>query len=289
MTSLREALRRGSLVVAPGVGDALGALLVAEAGFEALSISGYQVAATLGYPDVGLVTMTEMVERAARVVEAVEIPVITDADTGYGNAVNVARTVRAFSRAGVAAIHLEDQVSPKKCGAMDGRVLIPADEMVGKIAAALDARERDDLMIIARTDAISAEGIDAALARAGAYRRAGADAVMVMAPRSVDDLVRFRREIEGPLVVTMGSWRFSCSVKDLEAIGYDVVLFPLTTMRRTVTVVREVLRELRARGEVDHGPRAMIPVEELHALLGLGRIRDMEARYAVVRAGRHEG
>jgi len=144
MSRVLDLMAQEGMLVAPGVGDALGALLVVEAGFRAVYMSGYQVSATLGHPDVGLVTMSEMVDRARSIAEAVEVPLITDADTGYGSAVNVTRTVRAFERAGVAGIHLEDQVSPKKCGAMAGRALVPIPEMTGKIKAALDARRSDE-------------------------------------------------------------------------------------------------------------------------------------------------
>ncbi len=280
MASMQELLSKG-LVVAPAVGDALGALLVAEAGFQAVSISGYQVAATLGYPDVGLVTMSEMVERATQIAEVSGVPVISDADTGYGNAVNVTRTVRAFERAGIAAIHLEDQIFPKKCGAMTGHSLVSEGEMVGKIKAAVDTRQSANFLVFARTDAISTDGIDVAIRRSLAYRKAGASGIMVMAPRSVDDLIRFRRDVDGPLMVTIGSWKFQCSVRELEDIGYNVVMYPLSLMRRAISAMREVLQELRVKGEVDHGPERMISVEALHDLLGLGRIHDIENRYGI--------
>lgn len=280
MAGMQELLSQG-LVVAPAVGDALGALLVAEAGFQAVSISGYQVAATLGYPDVGLVTMSEMVERATQIAEVSGVPVISDADTGYGNAVNVTRTVRALERAGIAAIHLEDQIFPKKCGAMTGHSLVSEDEMVGKIKAVVDTRRSSDFLVFARTDAISTDGIEAAIRRSQAYRKAGASGIMVMAPRSVDDLIRFRRDVEGPLMVTIGSWKFQCSVRELDGMGYNVVLYPLSLMRRAISAMREVLQELRVKGEVDHGPERMVSIEALHDLLGLGRIRDLESRYGV--------
>lgn len=280
MAGMQELLSQG-LVVAPAVGDALGALLVAEAGFQAVSISGYQVAATLGYPDVGLVTMSEMVERATQIAEVSGVPVISDADTGYGNAVNVTRTVRALERAGISAIHLEDQIFPKKCGAMTGHSLVSEDEMVGKIKAAVDTRRSSDFLVFARTDAISTDGIEAAIRRSQAYRKAGASGIMVMAPRSVDDLIRFRRDVEGPLMVTIGSWKFQCSVRELDGMGYNVVLYPLSLMRRAISAMREVLQELRVKGEVDHGPERMVSIEALHDLLGLGRIRDLESRYGV--------
>ncbi|HLE43510.1 MAG TPA: isocitrate lyase/PEP mutase family protein [Methylomirabilota bacterium] len=279
MSRVLDLMAQEGMLVAPGVGDALGALLVVEAGFRAVYMSGYQVSATLGHPDVGLVTMSEMVDRARSIAEAVEVPLITDADTGYGSAVNVTRTVRAFERAGVAGIHLEDQVSPKKCGAMAGRTLVPIPEMTGKIKAALDARRSNDFLIIARTDAIGTEGFEPAIERGQAYRAAGAGAVMVMSPRSREDLARFRKEVDGPLVVTMGSWGFDCPVADLRAIGYGLVFYPVSTMRRAVTVVRQLLRELATTGAMDHSPASMIPMPEMHELLGLARVQRLDARY----------
>lgn len=279
MSQVLDLMAQEGTLVAPGVGDALGAFLVVEAGFRAVYMSGYQVSATLGHPDVGLVTMSEMVDRARSIAEAVDVPLITDADTGYGSAVNVTRTVRAFERAGVAGIHLEDQVSPKKCGAMAGRTLVPIPEMTGKIKAALDARRSDDFLIIARTDAIGTEGFEPAIARGQAYRAAGAGAVMVMSPRSREDLARFRKEVDGPLVVTMGSWGFDCPVADLRAIGYGLVFYPVSTMRRAVTVVRQLLRELTTTGAMDHSPASMIPMPEMHELLGLARVQRLDARY----------
>lgn len=281
MSRVLHLIRQEGTLVAPGVGDALGALLVVEAGFRAVYMSGYQVSATLGHPDVGLVTMSEMVDRARSIAEAVEVPLITDADTGYGSAVNATRTVRAFERAGVAGIHLEDQVSPKKCGAMAGRALVPIPEMTGKIRAALDARRSDDFLIIARTDAIGTEGLERAIERGQAYRAAGAGAVMVMSPRSREDLLRFRKEVDGPLVVTMGSWAFDCPVADLRAIGYGLVLYPVSTMRRAVTVVRQLLRELATTGAMDHSPASMIPMPEMHELLGLARVQRLDALYGL--------
>lgn len=279
MAGLRTLIDGGVTVMAPGVGDALAARVVAEAGFGAVYMSGYQVAATLGYPDVGLVTMSEMAERAASICEAVELPVITDADTGYGNPVNVTRTVRTFERAGVAALHLEDQAFPKKCGAMPGRRLVPVEEMVGKVRAALDARRSSDLMIIARTDAITTEGLDAAIRRAQAYESAGADAVMVMAPRTAADLRDFGRAMKAPCAVTMGSWDFECSAAELRDFGYGIILYPVSLMRRAVVVWRELLKQLQTTGRMDHGRPSMIPMEELHTLLGLERLRQIETAY----------
>lgn len=278
--SMRNLLSEGSTTAVPGVGDALGAILCAEAGFPAVYMSGYYVSAVLGHLDVGLISSTEMIQQAARICTAVDLPVLADADTGYGNAINVIRTVHEFEAAGVAGIHLEDQDVPKKCGHMEGLVLVSAREMCAKISAAVDARTSDDFLVIARTDAIGTDGLDEAIRRGRAYREAGADAVMIMAPRSVEDLVRFRDGVEGPLACTVGSWSFNVNESELRRIGYQLALFTISTLRRTVVVMREVLAQLRRDGGLDHAAPAMIPMGDLHRLLGQERIQAFEKRYA---------
>ena len=279
MKQSMRSLLTGRTTAVPGVGDALGAILCAEAGFPAVYMSGYYVSATLGHLDVGLVSGTEMVSQAARICAAVDIPVLADADTGYGNALNVIRTVRDYERAGVAGIHLEDQDLPKKCGAMDGLVLVSTQEMCAKIAAAVDARADRDFLVIARTDAISTSGLDEAIRRGNAYRKAGADAIMVMAPRSVDDLVRFRAGVEGPLVCTVGAWSFEITTGELSSIGYSLALFTVSMLRQTVSAMRDTLALLGRDGGLDH--KAMIPMRELHGLLGYEKIQSMEQKYAI--------
>ncbi len=278
--TLRSLLARQGTTVVPGVGDALGAILAEEAGFPAVYMSGYYVSTMLGYLDVGLISSTEMVTQAARVCAAVGVPVMADADTGYGNAINVIRTVREFESAGVAGIHLEDQNLPKKCGHMEGLVLVSEREMCAKITAATEARRNDDFVVIARTDAIGIDGLDAAIRRGRAYRQAGADGVMIMAPRSIDDLKQFRDGVEGPLVCTVGSWSFNVGADELSRIGYQLALFTISTLRRTVVAMREVLAELHRDGGLDHAGPDMIPMRDLHRLLGYDRIQALEKRYA---------
>lgn len=265
----------------PGVGDALGAILVKEAGFPCLYMSGYYVSACLGYLDVGLISSTEMIAQAARICAVADMPVIADADTGYGNALNVIRTVREFEAAGVAGIHLEDQDLPKKSGHMEGLVLVSAKEMCSKIQAAVEARSSDDFLVIARTDAIASGGIEEAIRRANEYRRAGSDALMIMAPRSIDDLKKFRDGVEGPLAVTVGSWSFNVTAQELERIGYQLALFTISTLRRMVVVTREVLARLKQDGGLDHSAPAMIPMNDLHRLLGQEQVKEWEKRYGV--------
>lgn len=278
---LRALLADPGYVIIPGAYDTLTARLVEQAGFDAVYLTGGGFSRANGFPDMGLLTLPEIVRWIGLTVEAVEIPVVADADSGYGNAVNVLRTVREFEKSGVAAFHLEDQIVPKKCGHYEGKEVVTVDEMVGKIKAAVDTRQSANFLVFARTDAISTDGIDVAIRRSLAYRKAGASGIMVMAPRSVDDLIRFRRDVDGPLMVTIGSWKFQCSVRELEDIGYNVVMYPLSLMRRAISAMREVLQELRVKGEVDHGPERMISVEALHDLLGLGRIHDIENRYGI--------
>ena len=277
---MRTLLSEGTTTVVPGVGDALGAILAAEAGFPAVYMSGYYVSAMLGYLDVGLISSTEMVNQATRICAAIDLPVLADADTGYGNALNVIRTVHEFEAAGVAGIHLEDQDVPKKCGHMEGLVLVSAREMCAKVSAAVEARASSDFLVIARTDAIGTAGMDEAIRRGRAYRQAGADAVMIMAPRSIEDLKQFRDGVDGPLVCTVGSWSFNVTAEELGRIGYQLALFTISTLRRTVVVMREVLAELRRDGGLEHATPEMIPMRDLHRLLGQERIQALEKRYA---------
>jgi len=278
--SLRPLLSNDRTTVLPGVGDALGAILAAEAGFPAAYMSGYYVSAVLGYFDVGLISSTEMVTQAARICAAADIPVLVDADTGYGNAINVIRTVREYEAAGAAGMHLEDQDQPKKCGHLHGLVLVSAREMSAKIEAAVDARSTEDFLVIARTDALSTAGMDEAIRRGREYRAAGADAIMVMAPRSVADLERFRAGVDGPLVCTVGAWPFNVSADDLTRIGYQLALFTVSTLRRAIAAMRETLAALRRDGALDHSAPGMISMNDMHRLLGQDRIQAWEKRYA---------
>jgi 2-methylisocitrate lyase-like PEP mutase family enzyme len=277
--SLRPLLASGQTFIVPGVGDALGAVLVKEAGFPCLYMSGYYVSACLGYLDVGLISSTEMIAQAARICAAADMPVLADADTGYGNALNVIRTVREFEAAGVAGMHLEDQDLPKKSGHMEGLKLVAPKEMCAKIQAAVDARASDDFLVIARTDAIATGGMEEAVRRANEYRRAGADAAMIMAPRSIDDLKKFRDGVQGPLAVTVGSWSFNVTKPELERIGYQFALFTVSTLRRMIVVTREVLAKLKQDGGLDHSAPAMISMNDMHRLLGQEQVKEWEKRY----------
>jgi len=280
---LRELLAGPDPVLAPGVFDGLGARLVEEAGFPAVYMTGFGTAAALlGRPDVGLLTMSEMAENAARVVAACELPVIADADTGYGNALNVIRTVQEYERAGVAAIHIEDQVAPKKCGHMEGKQVIPASEMEAKIRAAVAARRSDDFLIIARTDARAVEGLDSAIERARCYREAGADVLFVEAAESEEEIgVVARRLSDVPLLFNWaeGGKTPPLDYAALAELGFKLVIFPIATLLGTTAWIRHALAEIRKAGTplpiMDELPR----FGEFLDFIGLPEIRDLEQRF----------
>lgn len=281
---LRELLAGPGPLLAPGAYDALSARLVEQAGFDLVYMTGFgTTAALLGRPDVGLLSGSEMVANAARLVAAVDLPVIADADTGYGNAINVVRTVRAYEQAGVAGIHLEDQVMPKKCGHMSGKAVIPAEEMVGKLRAAVAARRDADFVIIARTDAAATHGLDEALDRARAYAAAGADLLFVEAPTSIGEITRLAAELRGvaPLVFNWaeGGRTPPLTLNDLTELGFALVLFPIGTLLAATSAIRGLLARLRADGT----PAAALPdlpsFTEFTDLVGLDEINDLEQRF----------
>jgi 2-methylisocitrate lyase-like PEP mutase family enzyme len=239
-------------LVAPGAVDALTARIVEEAGFPLVYVTGAGVAnAMLGAPDVGLVTLTEMAERIRHVAEAVSIPVVADADTGYGGIGNVRRTVRAYEDAGASGLHLEDQEMPKRCGHFEGKVIAPQREMLIRLQAALDARRDPNFLIIARTDARTIEGLDAALARARAYRDLGVDGIFVEAPQDVDELQRVGSEVSGTLLVANmveGGKTPLLPARELGAMGYGLILYANATLRLAARAVQEGLRVLHETG-----------------------------------------
>jgi 2-methylisocitrate lyase-like PEP mutase family enzyme len=282
--TLRERLGAGEMVLAPGCYDALGARLVEEAGFSAVYMSGFASAASrLGRPDVGLMTLTEMVDNARRIAQAVAIPVIADADTGYGNPINVIRTVREYESAGVAAIHLEDQLMPKKCGHMEGKQLVAAGEMAAKVAAAVAARGSSELLIIARTDARAVEGLDGALERAHRYRDAGADMLFVEAPQSVEEIKTIAQALAGvPLLFNYaeGGKTPAVSHELLRELGFRLVIFPISTLLSATAAIRSALADIRAKGSpVDLLP-SMMAFGEFLDFIGVGEIGELERRFA---------
>jgi 2-methylisocitrate lyase-like PEP mutase family enzyme len=282
--TLRERFAAGEMVLAPGCYDALGARLVEEAGFPAAYMTGFGSAASrLGRPDVGLMAMPEMVDNARRIVDAVDIPVVADADTGYGNAINVIRTVHEYEAAGVAAIHLEDQVMPKKCGHISGKHVVDVQEMVAKVSAAVAARRSDDLLIIARTDARAVEGLDGALARARAYRDAGADALFVEAPESESEIRAVAEAFpDVPLLFNYAEGGKSPPVGHdfLRDLGFSLVIFPLTLLLSATGAMRAALARLKADGTPNEMLQGMVGFDEFLELVGIDEIHELEQRFA---------
>jgi len=280
---LRELLAGPDPVLIPGAYDALSARLIERAGFAAVYMTGFGVSASLaGLPDVGLLTMTEMVEQARRIVDAVGVPVIADADTGYGNPINVLRTVRAYERAGVSAIHLEDQVAPKKCGHTEGKLVIPAEEMVEKIRAATTARRSPDFLIIARTDARAVEGLTAALERARRYREAGADVLFVEAPQSEAEVEAVARTF--PDVPLLFNWAEGgktppMSLDRLGGLGFRLIIFPISTLLAATRAVTDVLAQIRTAGTPARALNHLTRFNEFLAFIGLPEIRELERRF----------
>lgn len=281
---LRELLAAKEILVAPGAHDALTAKIIEKTGFSAVYMTGYgQAASHLGTPDVGLLTMTEMLARANNFASAVDIPVIADGDTGFGNAVNVMRTVRQYEMAGVAAIQLEDQVAPKKCGHMTGRQVIPMEEMVGKIKAAVEARQNPDFVIIARTDARTVHGIDEAIRRGKAYEEAGADVIFIESPESVEEMKMITSNFKVPVLANMveGGRTPLLTTNELEGIGYNLVIFPTASTYITAQAMKNLMEELKAKGTTKELMDQMIPFPEFNKMIGLPEIREIEAKYVL--------
>ena len=251
-TRMRELFKENRLLIAPGAHDAMTARIIAQSGFDAVYMTGYgQSASHLGRPDVGLMTFSEMVARADAFVEvAGDIPVVADADTGFGNAINVARTVRAYEKAGVAVIQLEDQVMPKKCGHMVGREVIPLDEMIGKIKAAVDARRDPDFMIMARTDARTVFGIDEAIRRGQAFAEAGADIVFIESPESEEEMRRVNEEIPALTIANMveGGRTPLLHNSKLEELGFNIVIYPTASTYVTAKAMTDLMAQLKVDG-----------------------------------------
>jgi 2-methylisocitrate lyase-like PEP mutase family enzyme len=282
--SLHSRLARKPIVVAPGVYDAFTALVAAQAGFATLYISGAAIAYTrLGRPDIGLGSMSEVAQTVAMIRDRVASHLIVDADTGYGNALNVARTVREFERVGANAIQIEDQDFPKRCGHLDGKALIPAAEMCGKLRAALDARRAHDTLIIARTDAIAVEGFDRAIERAIMYGEAGADMLFVEAPKTRDDLARTARALSGqaPLMANMveGGKTPPLSAAELEAIGFALVIFPGGIVRAFGRLASEYYASLAKHGSSEPFRSRMLDFAGLNDLIGTPELLALGKRY----------
>jgi 2-methylisocitrate lyase-like PEP mutase family enzyme len=283
--TLKQLLKRDKLLVAPGCFDGLSARLVQEAGFESAYLSGGAVARSMGIPDIGLVTMSETIERAVQVVSIVNLPVIADADTGYGNAVNLVRTVREFERAGVAAIHIEDQITPKRCGHLDGKEVIPLGEMTQKLQAALAARSDPDFCIIARTDARGVNGFDDAIMRGQAFAKLGVDAIFVEAPQSEEELAEIPRRLPGiPLLVNVfkGGKTPMLPMERLQAMGYRIAIYPSETQRAAIHSMRTALSTLKREGTTESIDDTLTTFKERDRVVGLDDWQKIERDYLAV-------
>jgi 2-methylisocitrate lyase-like PEP mutase family enzyme len=287
-SGLRGLLRGEAMVIAPGAYDGLTAKLVAQAGFPAVYMTGAGTSVSHGYPDFGLLSMTEMVENAARIVRSVEVPVIADADTGYGNELNAFRTVQEYERRGVAGIHIEDQVSPKKCGHLDDKEIVPREDYIAKIRAAVAARRDRDFLIIARTDARAVAGLDEAVTRANAALAAGADMAFVEAPQTMDELAAVPRLVAGPclLNVVRGGKTPEIDLHRAQAMGYRLAIVPGLLLKAVIGACDEALAALKAHN-VHPVPRTDMTVREAFDRVGAQewdalrtRFRDAEERRA---------
>lgn len=282
INKLRQLLKDDDLIIAPGAYDALTARLVVDAGFAVVYATGAGISnSQLGLADVGLLTMTEMLEQTRRIVGAVDAPVIADIDTGYGNALNLYRTVQEFVRAGVAAVQIEDQVIPKKCGHFAGKQLISFDESVLKLKAAVEARGDSNLVIIARTDAIAVDGFAEAMRRARAYHEIGADALFVEAPRSRDELMEIGRNLPGVKIVNIveGGHTPIVAAKDLRSMGFKLAIYANLALRSSVKAVQSSLMHLRKHGDSSGILDRMITMDERGKVTQKDRLDTIEKRF----------
>jgi 2-methylisocitrate lyase-like PEP mutase family enzyme len=283
----RELLRRDGMIVAPGAYDCITARMIARAGFDCVYMTGAGTAATLGYPDFGLVTMSEMVDNAGRIAGAVELPVIADADTGYGNELNVTRTVREYEIRGVAGIHIEDQGFPKKCGHLDDKEIVPREDFLAKIRAAAAARRTPDFTIIARTDARAVAGFDEAVARGNAALAAGADMVFLEAPQTMDEVAAVPRLVKGPclLNIVRGGKTPDLDFGEAERMGYKLAIVPGLLMKSVVGVCEQALAELKATGR--HPPMVKeMTVREVFQISGADEWDALRTRFRAPEAKR---
>lgn len=283
-TVFRELLKREEILLMPGCFNACTARLIEQAGFKAIYISGAAIAGNfLGVPDIGLTTMTEILENARNITQVTTIPAICDADTGYGNAINVRRTVREFELAGVAGIQIEDQVMPKKCGHTEGKLLISKEEMVQKIKAAVDARQDPDFILVVRTDAIAVTGLEDALDRALAYQEAGGDIIFVEAPRTVEEMRKITATIKGYHLANMvegGGKTPILPLKELRELGYKVVIYPASIWMASIKATQEVLKILKEDGTTTRFASQMVSFQEMFEVVGRSKFLEFEKKYA---------
>jgi len=281
LEKLRSMIQAKELILAPGAYDALTAKIVEAQGFDAVYMTGYGTAAGIfGLPDIGLLTMTEMVSNAARIADAVDIPVIADADTGYGNPVNVVRTVREYEKAGVAAIHIEDQTWPKRCGHMAGKSVIDTVEMVGKIKAAVDARKDPKFLIIARTDAIATHGFDHAIERGHRYAEAGADVLFIEAPVDKDQLEKIPRLLSPtPILLNLAPRTPNLSQDEIRKMGFAIAIYPGVCLAAAITGCMEEVKRIRDTGKQREFGDVLQAFLDLNNFLGADYYNELEQKY----------
>ncbi len=284
-TKFRQLLREPGIIMAPGAYDCITAKLIETAGFPAVYMTGAGTSvARLGYPDLALATMTEMLDNAGAIADAVDVPVIADADTGYGGVLNVRRTVRQYERSGVAALHIEDQDFPKRCGHLDDKRVIPVGDMVQKILAAVDARTDDDFTIIVRTDALAVTGWDDSMRRCEEYVKAGADVLFVEALRTPEEVERAGRALDVPLLYNYVETGKSplLPAAELERLGFKIVIFPASALLSAVQAVRQLLTELKEKGTTAHLVENMTSLRDCFEAVGLSDMLADDARFAGV-------
>jgi len=282
MKNLKSMLKSKKPLVIPGVYDALGAKIAQKVGFDAMFQTGYGTSATLfGMPDFGFIGATETVDNARRICRAVSVPVIVDADTGYGNALSVWKLVKELESAGAGGIFLEDQKWPKRCGHMQGKEIVPQEEYTEKLSAAIDARENKDFIIVARTDARATEGLDEAIERGKQNKKTGADAVFVEAPRSLDEMKRIGKEINAPLVANMieGGATPLSSAETLNKMGFKIILYPLSVLYANTFATMNILKELKKSGETTKYKQKVVNFDQFNDLVELAKFRKMEKKY----------
>ena len=282
--SLREQLEeKKNIIVLPGVFDALSARIAQQVGFSAMFQTGYgSSAALLGMPDFGLLNAGETLDNAKRIISAVDVPVLVDADTGYGNPLNVWKLVRDLEKLGAAGIFLEDQVWPKRCGHMAGKDVIPKDDYIPKLRAAVEARRSKEFIIVARTDARAPLGLDEAIARGKAYRKAGADVIFIEAPRTVNELRMVAEQIDAPLVANMieDGVTPNLPAKELLRLGYRIAVFPLSALYSATFAMRQVLTELKKTGATRQTRKLMVTFKDFNQFVDLSKFMKLEKRYS---------
>lgn len=270
------------LIVAPGAFDALTAKLIEGAGFDCVYMTGFgTAAATLGLPDIGLLTMTEMLANTRAIADAVNIPLIADADTGYGNPINVVRTVREYEKAGAAAIHIEDQVWPKRCGHMAGKQVIPSEDMAAKLKAAVDSRKSEDFLIIARCDAIAVEGWEAAIERGRAYQEAGADVIFIEAPETVEQIEQIPRLFDVPCLLNIAPRTPVLPMEKLEEIGYAIAIIPGICLAATIRANLDSLQQFKETGQPPDFGDFLASFMQFNQFIGVPEYNKLEQKYGL--------